>query len=1145
MSAPMTPERWKRLSDLFERALEVPESERDAFLHRECGRDPELAEQIRSLLELQPRAERFLNAPDAPLSPLLVGPNADPPFADPLVGQRIAGYRLIKRIGEGGMGVVYLAEQLRPRRTVALKIIRTGLATPSALRRFEHEAHILGRLHHPGIAQIYEAGACPEEEGQTEVRGFFAMEHVRGRRLDLYAAEHAPSTADKLALMARVADAVQHAHTKGVIHRDLKPSNILVDEQGQPKILDFGVARATDSDVNLTTVRTSVGQLVGTLPYMSPEQVVGDPADVDTRSDVYAMGVVLFELLTGRLPHDLKSRSVPEAARIIRDEEPARLSSVDKTLRGDVETIVLKALEKNKAQRYQSAAEFALDIRRFLAGEPIDARRDSALYMLRRQLQRYRSAAAAAALALVALVAFAVYASRQSAASRRHALLESLARGEAVAARERAEDERARADQYAERLRDELAVSAVEQGRLAARAGNINLAETLIWREYLKDPSSRYTRWALWELYSREPALFSVIAHQSPVRAVRWAPGGLFIATAGDDGAVRLWSPATLSRIASLDAGRNAAVWALAISPDSRTIAAGDFFGAVTLWDVASRTPIGELSGHTNLVTSITFSADGASLLTTSQDRTIRLWSVADRSERRVFRGHAASVNAALFTPDGRTCVSASNDGEIRLWSIQTGECDATLSGHAGTILQLAISPDGARLASGGSGRDVVVWNFHTREPERRLSAPNGTVRTLHFTPDGRNLISGGWWWLLSWDVETGRRARAFALPEAANAAHLSPDGSFAVAGFDSGEIRAWDLAPRAAAPITGLSGRTAAVFSPDGAWLAVSDGAGTVRLIEARSGRPAHEWRAHGDRIRSLQFNHDASLLATGSSDGHVRLWSPGAASLIADWPGHLDITGGSIGFRPDGAVLANAAGRNAVRFRSVPDGAILDEWRVGDDEILSVRYRPDGAAIATTDRERLVRLWDPGGAETSRLLADDAPWTTAFSPSSGRIAAGLWTKAILVWTPGEEAAARRLIGHSALVSDVQFHPSEPALLASASADGTIGLWDADLGRRLLTIDGFGGWEAITAAFSPDGRLIAAGGASGEAIVWDLEYFDRHIAGNTRRMIERLRADLGGELREKEALHLADLALEAPWPRLQNWPRPAQPAHE
>ena len=311
----------------------------------------------------------------------------------------IGRYRVLRLLGEGGMGAVYEAEQDQPRRLVALKVIKAAWASPEMLRRFEQESQALGRLHHPGIAQIYEAGSADAGFG---VQPFFAMELIHGKPLVEYANEHKLTTRQRLELMIQVCDAVEHAHQRGIIHRDLKPGNILVDETGQPKILDFGLARATDSDAQATR-QTDIGQLLGTLAYMSPEQVLADPYALDTRTDVYALGVILYELLAGKMPYML-SKMLHEAVRTIQEMDPAPLSSVSRIYRGDIETIVAKALEKDKNRRYASATGLAADIRRYLHDEPIVARPASTAYQLQKFARRNKALVAGVGAVFVVLV---------------------------------------------------------------------------------------------------------------------------------------------------------------------------------------------------------------------------------------------------------------------------------------------------------------------------------------------------------------------------------------------------------------------------------------------------------------------------------------------------------------------------------------------------------------------------------------------------------------------------------------------------------------------------------------------------------------------------------------------------------------------
>jgi tetratricopeptide (TPR) repeat protein len=331
------------------------------------------------------------------------------------IPETIGNYRILRLLGQGGMGAVYEAEQDHPRRKVALKVIKTAAASPALLRRFELESQALARLHHPGIAQVYEAGSADTGDG---LEPYFAMEYVAdAERLTSYVERHKLSVRRRLELMVQICDAVEHAHRRGIIHRDLKPGNILVDPEGRIKILDFGVARITDSDAQATR-QTDMGQLVGTLAYMSPEQALADPLELDTRSDVYTLGLILYELLAGRLPYALKS-TLFESLEIIRQAEPAPLTSVDSAYRGDLQVIVAKTLEKDKTQRYSSAADLGADIQRYLKDEPILARSPSVGYQLRKFARRNRALVFGIAAVFAVLVAGIAVSTWQAVRARR------------------------------------------------------------------------------------------------------------------------------------------------------------------------------------------------------------------------------------------------------------------------------------------------------------------------------------------------------------------------------------------------------------------------------------------------------------------------------------------------------------------------------------------------------------------------------------------------------------------------------------------------------------------------------------------------------------------------------------------------------
>lgn len=478
----------RRAMGVFDQVCDLASAERSVALEKLCEGDAGLRRRVEEMLASEEDGLALIAESRHGVGAGIIAEHLREEAAIGQIPERIGRYKIIRELGRGGMGIVFEAEQDSPKRRVALKLIRSIGMSPTLIKRFEREAYVLGQLQHPGIAHIYESG-------MTDIDGhrqpFLAMELIKGEHITAFAENQSLGLRERLELMARVCDAVQHAHQKGVIHRDLKPGNILVVDEGtearsdevtkgrpdgdvrdsrqsmanskhisttritkyattsllltaQPKILDFGVARFTDGDLQAVTLQTDPGQIVGTLAYMSPEQVAGDANAVDTRCDVYALGVLLFELLTDQLPLDVSGKPVAEAARIVRDEDPANISSINRSLRGDINTIIGKALEKDTARRYASAAELGADLRRYLRDEPIAARPASTYYHVRKFASRNRALVGGVVATFVALVVGLVSTSYYLAEAREQFARAEAERDEAIAARQEADEQRKR-----------------------------------------------------------------------------------------------------------------------------------------------------------------------------------------------------------------------------------------------------------------------------------------------------------------------------------------------------------------------------------------------------------------------------------------------------------------------------------------------------------------------------------------------------------------------------------------------------------------------------------------------------------------------------------------------------------------------------
>ncbi len=1072
--------RFHLVVSIFKDACQLPVEARGQFLLARCGDDVALRQEVEALLRedensLGPIAEagggqQVLAAGMARAAGVSALESQLRPHVPVLAGQ----YQIIRTIGEGGMGTVYEAQQAIPRRTVALKAIRRGLASREMLRRFEHEAHILGRLHHPGIAQVYEAGVSDETQPD---QAFIAMELVRGRPLTEFADAERYDVRNRLELMIKVCDAVQHAHQRGVIHRDLKPANILVEQNGQPKILDFGVARAIGGEHPLTTMHTHSGQVLGTIPYMSPEQVAGDPEEVDTRTDVYALGVLLYQLLAGRLPHDFRNKSLPEAARIIRDDAPLALGAIKPHYRGELETIVARAIDKERERRYRSAADLGSDLQRYLNGEPVDAKRDSALYVLRKSLKRYRGVVAVALIMVATLAAFGIVSYRQ-------------ARENEWLATERAQ-QRDRADAEAAKLRRTLYLSRIGFAHAAMLAQNEARFRRLLsecpvelrgweWNylNRLADRSfatlscgspavadaalSRDGRSLAIGRVDGELMLFDAAARTTrsaqrmpgPIAALALNADGTRLFCALDSGGVGFWSrdPDREAPFLHVREGADGhRIRELALSRDEAVLFAGGNDGWLRVYDTAALNLLWEAHAHELAISRILLHDDGR-LVTVGRDHALKLWDLNRRETVHTFVGHRLPLHAAAISRDGRILASAGLDAEIILWDLDTGAEIRRLTAHMGNIWTVEFSPDGRHLISAGDDRHLRVWNVGTWDLAHTMRGHADPIMFAGNPVRGDELITCDFagklkWWPWPPADETPLIVTG---AENAMAMALSADGSFLLSGGTGQVLRRWDGQTRE--QLAEMHGHTGAIYSvdisPSGQWLVSAGLDRRVILWSTLTGEAVAE-AALGERAAYIvRFSPDERTIALGLSDGRVSLVNiEGLSEQFTVHP-HLRAAR-ALAFRRDGRQIVTGGMDGRVKFISAADGTELRAFQAHRELIMSLALSADESLMVTTGSEGSVNIWQ---TDTGRRLAECVGHLgpvrcAAFSPDGLRLATCGADESVRLWevATGEEFFA--LTGHGRPVSVVRFSP-DGRRLYSCGDDGAIRYWQSQPDR-------------------------------------------------------------------------------------------------
>jgi WD40 repeat protein len=1112
------PDEVKSATDLFRVAIAItsPE-ERQAYLDQACAGDGALRHHVEALLQAHLDTS---SRPDRPAE-ACESTGAYRPVSDS-PGTSIGTYKLLQKIGEGGFGVVYMAEQEKPvRRVVALKIIKPGMDTAQVIARFESERQALALMDHPNIARVLDAGET--DAGQP----YFVMELVKGVPITGFCDRNHLPPEGRLRLFIDLCHAIQHAHHKGVIHRDLKPSNVMVTlHDGVPvvKVIDFGVAKATVQRLTERTLFTAYGQMVGTPAYMSPEQAEMSGLDIDTRSDVYSLGVLLYELLTGTTPLEgkrLRLAGYAEMQRLIREEEAprpsTRLSSLGNSatvlagnrgldvkrlvqlLSGDLDWIVMKALEKDRNRRYDTPGSFAEDIGRYLRQEAVLARPPSAVYRLKKFAQRNSAAVlTVSAVAAVLILGAAVSAWQAVRATR----------AEATAVAERDEKERARTAEADERQRatasEQKALDALDAARrnlyhasvaLAHREWYANRADRA---EELLDACPEDRRGWEWR-YLKRLCRSDLLTIRDPAlrpTCVGFSPDGRRLAVGSWRKLAKVWDTATGAELLSLAA--TAPVLGVAFSPDGRLLAAGtgDYSnpgdpppppGEVKVWDAATGAEVFTLSGHPHLVRCVAFSPDGRLLASGSSD-SVKIWDVVKGKELLTIDKSIQMVEGLAFSPDGTQLATASRDSLVRLWDPKTGQELATLRGHGRIVWGVSFRPDGKWLASASYDNTVKVWDVPSGKELLTFRGHTNEVNTVAFSPDGRLLASGGRDGLLRvWEAATGQvLLDLHGHSNGIGSVAFGPDGRLASADKDQ-TVKLWDpLMGQEALSLRGHpNGASAVAFSPDGKRIASAGWVGRLlKIWDANTGVEVLRLRGHPPHgtIETMAFSPDGSRLATGAHDRTVKVWDAGTGEELFTLKGFRDGVNG-VAFAPDGTALATASRDGTLRLW---DLASRLETRSIRGPSVAVAYSTDGRRLATDGPGNRVLVWDAAtGKELLSLEGHSGHvHSLTFSPDGRLLASAGADRTVRVWDAQTGEARATLSGHSALVNAVAFSP-DSSRLVSAGWDMTVRVWETATWQGVLTLSGHTD-RVDGLAFSGDGHRIASASFDGTVRVWD-----------------------------------------------------------